>query len=147
MKYKPFVWPLKEIIKNPSGFLKSIRTDYHLIQGIKNQDRANKHNLTAGILLGIIKPGDPGLPPDDQLWLVIVATPVPEQHQENLAEWHLWSVANSAPLNDILSKLPGRVIFMKSIAQIRGEILAGMKRPIVSDYSWVPVEGKKEWIQ
>jgi hypothetical protein len=146
MNYKPIKWPLKEILKRPREFLKSMVIDYHLSAGIKNQLRANKHNLAAGVMLNLITKDSPALPPDDQLWVVIVATPVPKEHKENLSEWHLWGIENSAPLNDVLSRLPGRVIYMKSIAMIRAEIYKGITQPKMETSLLMPGD-KTKWIQ
>jgi hypothetical protein len=77
---------------------------------------------------------------------VIVSAPVPGQiGKVQLSEWHLWGVENSAPMNDVLSRLPGKAIYMKSIAQMRVEAFQDMMQGLQQKQVILP--GDKQWVQ
>jgi hypothetical protein len=146
MDYKPIKWPWKEILKDPKAFWKSVLIDVHLVKAQKRQAQANMHNHAAGVLLGILPAKGGELPTDDQLWVVIVSAPVPGQiGKVQLSEWHLWGVENSAPMNDVLSRLPGKAIYMKSIAQMRVEAFQDMMQGLQQKQVILP--GDKQWVQ
>ena len=144
MDYKPAKWPLKAILKAPGLWWHGVMIDYHLKKGIRAQVKANKHNRIAGIMLNLIGSEEASLPSDEQLWLIFVDAPA-GQGKTTVQEWHMWGQANSVAMQEFLSRIPGKVMWIKNITQIRTDIFTTMTRPPQVTVPVMP--GETKWIQ
>jgi hypothetical protein len=143
-------WPLKAILRAPKLWWKGIVIERHLKKAYQNQIRANKHNKIACVMLNLISSVDAELPDDDHLWLGFVNVPGAPRADKNapiatVQEWHFWGDLNSPEMNNTLSKLPGRLMWIKNLNQIRSEVFMSMAQPAVPNVPVAP--GDTKWIQ